>query len=65
MYICICNAVTEREIRQCARLGACSLRDLRNELGVANTCGKCKHAAKAILRETRSDSSAGTGLQPA
>ena len=65
MYICICNAVTEREIRQCARLGACSLRDLRNELGAANTSGKCKHAAKAILRETRSDSSAGTGLQPA
>lgn len=65
MYICICNAVTDRDIRQCAQLGACSLRDLRNELGVASNCGKCKQAAKAILRETRSDSSAGAGLQPA
>ena len=65
MYICICNAVTDREIRQCAQLGACSLRELRDELGVANGCGKCKHAAKAILREARSPDGAGAGLQPA
>jgi bacterioferritin-associated ferredoxin len=29
------------------------LRDLRDELGVASNCGKCKQAAKAVLREAR------------
>ena len=29
MYICICNAVTEKAVRECARNGACSLEQLR------------------------------------
>lgn len=51
MYICICNAVTDTEIRQCAELGATSLTDLRNGLGVASNCGKCACTAAEILRE--------------
>ena len=65
MYICICNAVTEREIRQCAQLGACSVRDLREDLGVAAHCGKCKHAARTILREERGGSVGGARMHPA
>lgn len=64
MYICVCNAVTEREIRHCARLG-CSLDDLREHLGVCTSCGKCKHAAKQILREERSANAESSGMQPA
>jgi bacterioferritin-associated ferredoxin len=65
MYICICNAVTEREIRETARLGARSLRDLREELGVAGKCGRCKAAAAEILREERGGSARTPQLQPA
>jgi bacterioferritin-associated ferredoxin len=65
MYICICNAVTDRDIRRCAERGACSLRDLRDELGVASNCGKCKQAAKAVLREARSEGSTLAAAQPA
>lgn len=65
MYICICNAVTEREIRQCAQLGACSMGDLRESLGVAANCGKCKRAAIEILREERSAPTGSERLQPA
>jgi bacterioferritin-associated ferredoxin len=65
MYICICNAVTEREIRQCAQLGACSVGELRESLGVASNCGKCKQAAKQILREERAAGGASSGMQPA
>jgi len=63
MFICVCNAVTEREIRHCARLG-CSLGDLRERLGVATNCGKCKHAASQILLEERSDIGESLRLQP-
>lgn len=54
MYVCICNAVTEREIRQCAELGACSLKDLEQCLGLGTNCGKCRASAEALLREDRS-----------
>jgi bacterioferritin-associated ferredoxin len=51
MYICICNGVTETEVRRCVRKGACSLSDLQMELGVACNCGKCAASALAVIRE--------------
>ena len=56
MYICLCNAITEREIRSCVEEGACSMRDLESCLGVGVTCGKCKPAAREILNDSRSPS---------
>lgn len=57
MYICICNAVTERDINHCVKnAGACSLEDLQRELGVAAGCGCCRDAAKDVLAAHRSDS---------
>jgi len=54
MYVCICNAVTEREIREAAGSGADDLWALQRELGVASGCGSCKEVASAILSEIRS-----------
>lgn len=51
MYVCICNAVTEREIRQAVGLGVTTLKELREGLGVASCCGKCGSCAKNILRD--------------
>ena len=53
MYICICNAITERDVRECARRGCCSLDDLSVELGVGTGCGRCRSVAKEILDEAR------------
>jgi bacterioferritin-associated ferredoxin len=50
MYICICNGITEREIRGAADLGCATLADLRRDLGVASCCGKCGPEARSILR---------------
>ncbi len=58
MYICICNAITERQIRACAEQGACSLRDLEQCLGVGAGCGRCAQSAKAVLNESRSEAQA-------
>ena len=52
VYICICNAVTDREIRQCADLGVQTLDQLRECLGVASCCGKCAGPARALLGES-------------
>jgi len=53
MYICICNAVTDSEIRQCAELGACDLGELERCLGVGGNCGRCRSAAREILQDLR------------
>jgi bacterioferritin-associated ferredoxin len=53
VYICICNAITDSQIRNCARAGACTLSDLQMQLGVACQCGTCADAACALLREER------------
>lgn len=51
MYVCICNAVTDKQIRLAVREGCGSMRELRMELGVAACCGKCAVTAQTVLRE--------------
>ncbi len=51
MYVCICNAITDKQIRRAAQAGASDLWDLQRELGLASGCGSCKEQAMDILRE--------------
>ena len=53
MYVCICNAITESQIRDAADAGVDDLWGLQAELGVATNCGSCKDSASAILGEKR------------
>jgi bacterioferritin-associated ferredoxin len=61
MYVCVCNAVTEREIRSAVDLGVTSMRQLKRDLGVASNCGKCASCACDILRDELSNKSAACG----
>lgn len=49
MFICVCNAVNERRVRETVQGGAMTLRDLQNELGVATCCGRCAKTAREYL----------------
>ncbi len=51
MYVCVCNAVTESQIRDARALGARSLPELRDVTGVASCCGACEEIAHEILAE--------------
>jgi bacterioferritin-associated ferredoxin len=51
MIVCVCNNISDREIRQAADLGITSMAELKRDLGVATCCGKCAPCAKAVLRE--------------
>lgn len=55
MYICVCNAVTDREIRHAVELGCDSYRKIHCELGVGTCCGKCKKDAKRVITEHKSE----------
>lgn len=52
MYVCLCNGITETQIREAVSCGAESLLDLRLELGVAACCGRCADCAQQMLQET-------------
>lgn len=53
MYICICRAVTDKDIRAALEEGACTMRELRQRLGVCSDCGKCGPHARKLLIEHR------------
>jgi bacterioferritin-associated ferredoxin len=57
MYVCICNAVTDKQIRLAVNNGCQSMRELRMELGVAGCCGKCAPDARSLLLEGKADRS--------
>lgn len=64
MYICICNAVTEKEVRDCARQGVQCLDGLAFKLGVGAGCGRCKECAAELLEEVRREDSQAGNLAP-
>ena len=52
MYICVCKAVTDRQIRHAVvERGTTSLGCLARETGACTQCGKCARAAREILQE--------------
>jgi len=53
MYICICQAVTERQIHQASQNGARTLQDLRRDLGVSSECGRCAGCARECLQQAQ------------
>ena len=53
MYVCVCNAITDKQIRAAAEGGTTDLWALQAELGVASGCGSCKEVAAEILAEYR------------
>ena len=53
MYVCICNAITDKQIRAAAEEGATDISCLQAKLGVATGCGSCEEVASEILAEFR------------
>ena len=53
MYVCICNAITDRQIRDAVETGVDDLWGLQASLGVATNCRSCAESAEEILRDAR------------
>lgn len=49
MFVCVCNAVTDRQIQETVAAGARSLGELQSILGVATCCGCCTDLAVSFL----------------
>jgi bacterioferritin-associated ferredoxin len=51
MIVCVCNNISDREIRQAVDLGLSSMADLHKELGIGTCCGKCVSYAREVMHE--------------
>jgi bacterioferritin-associated ferredoxin len=51
VYVCLCNGVTERQIREVAAAGCRTVPELTMRTGCGATCGSCLDMAQALLDE--------------
>jgi bacterioferritin-associated ferredoxin len=49
MYICLCNAVTDHDIRREAADGVQCFSELKARTGCSDCCGSCEPMARATL----------------
>lgn len=52
MYVCLCRAVTDRQIRESVENGANNFREVREELDVGTCCGRCVPEARELIDQT-------------
>ena len=52
MYVCVCNAVKERDLRKAAASGCRSFGEVQALTKVSTCCGRCEPMAREIVDET-------------
>jgi bacterioferritin-associated ferredoxin len=60
MIVCVCNNISDREIRQAIDLGLTSMDELSRDLGVSTCCGQCATYAEEVLIAHLEATSVGT-----
>lgn len=55
MIVCVCNAITEDELRDLARSGAPTPEQAYKTLGCEPQCGSCLCYAQELIEEARGD----------
>src|SRR3546814_5087622 len=55
MYVCICNGVTDSDIRQAAKAGCGGLAELTMCTGCGACCGSCVDTAAEMLEQARAE----------
>ena len=58
MYICLCNAVTDHDIRREVADGVRSFGELQARTGCSDCCGCCESEARACLSQALEQSAA-------
>lgn len=53
MYVCICNGVTDKHIKDLAAQGVSEMAELTMRTGCASQCGSCREMAMDLLREAQ------------
>ena len=51
MYVCVCHAVTEQDVRAHVADGACTAKDVRRACGMRPGCGSCVGKICALISD--------------
>lgn len=54
MYVCICKAVTDKQIQEYRQQGVNTFQQLRECTGIATQCGKCSVDARSFMQPSSS-----------
>ncbi|MCH9697307.1 MAG: (2Fe-2S)-binding protein [Gammaproteobacteria bacterium] len=63
MYVCICKAITEKQVNHAISDGLCSRRQLTEKLGVGSECGKCVRQVSEMIRSNQRPTESELALQ--
>ena len=53
MYVCICNGITDHQIREAAAAGCSTVAELTMRTGAGANCGSCLDMAMDILQSAQ------------
>ena len=56
MYICICKAITDEDIKNAVNDGAQDLAAVQSQLGVSTGCGTCLEHAEEVIDQALTES---------
>lgn len=56
MYVCLCQAVKDSEVRQAVASGVEDVDQLAEALGVGTGCGSCRDFAQTLIDEALNES---------
>ena len=59
MFICLCNGLTDRDVRAQCDSGGCSVSMVYRGLGCEPQCGKCVPLVRQMVREASAAVEAG------
>jgi bacterioferritin-associated ferredoxin len=51
MYVCLCKAVTDTQIREAVEEGAVHVSHLADRCGLGTGCGRCQDMAQELIDE--------------
>ena len=60
MIVCICNGISDREVRAAAEAGAQTLSDLASRCNAGTDCGSCRLALTDIVRDCNGSAPSGS-----
>ncbi len=63
MYICLCNALTDGQIKQAVAAGAKKPRDVYAACQCGAQCGGCTRTILGLIREDRAELATGATVQ--
>jgi bacterioferritin-associated ferredoxin len=62
MYVCICNAITDHQVRSLSNGSRKTVADVHRALGVRIQCGKCVRTIKDLVEQPAAAALAATSI---